>query len=310
MAKCGVSLVKIITTYYNAPHFMELQFKTFEKFAGCGANLVIINDAEDDTKSLLSGYPARQEIHSMACVLNLEHHFVPQSVHRNISDGGLVPNGFPANHPTERHRACLHWILNNYQNLGFHDSDITIIAESDLFPRKMIDFKTYGGDYDLLGTGRLNLHLKKTCQPNQYWPIQIKDLDSITIDFFTMYLLFINNENVNNIEQLDIGGFAGTDTGGKTSFFLKDNPQYKHKFLQIGGNKDYQVDFFSNEKPDEDSEFIHYRAGSNWDLQSKDYYKEKLNRMLVKYIPEFAENITLSQKDLSSRDKEHIFKGI
>jgi hypothetical protein len=89
--------------------------------------------------------------------------------------------------------------------------------------------------------------------------------------------------------------------------------------LGIGTDKMYQVDFFAKEpsiingnlprteSSDESAEFIHYRAGSNWDYQSIQYYNEKMRRMFNKYIPCINVNIPKPKNDLKSRDGEHVF---
>ena len=298
-----------VSTYYNNPAFIDLQLKSFKKFVGDDFDLMVTDDSEDTTKSLVTGQPVRPEIRRECSRLGVRYVQVPQTIHATISNGGLVPNGFPANHPTERHRATLHWIVRNHQTLGFHEYKTVVLTESDLFVKKPINVSKYMEDYDLIGTGRPKVHLTNQHSASQYWPEEIKHLDEITVDFFTMYMLFVNMQRVNNLEQIDIGGFAGTDTGGKTSFFLKNNPHYKHLFLHIGNNREYQVDLFSKGPPgDDEAEFIHYRGGSNWDYQSLDYYREKLNRLLKRYVPDLYEpNMRVAQQNLTSRDGEHTF---
>jgi hypothetical protein len=298
-----------IATYYNAPHFMKLQLDSLNQFIDGEFDFVVIDDSEDDTKSLLSKRVARQEISEQASALGLKYVPVPQSVHANQSHGGLVPDGLPANHPTERHRACMHWILKNHKNLGFNNYDTMVIMESDMFIKQPLNMTSYMDGADLVGPGRKNVKLVKTGDPNQVWPEEIKDLSEITIDFFPMYMLAINMNTVKNIENLDIGGFSGTDTGGKTAFFLRDNPKYKCLFLDISGNKEYQIDFFHKNQENENSAtFVHYRAGSLWDAQSIEYYCEKLNRLLKDFVPSLHMDLPTQTKDLMSRDKEHVFK--
>ncbi len=296
----------ISTTYYNAPHFMEVQLESFRKFITDEFDFVVIDDSDDDTKSLISGKLSREEIRSEASRLGLRYVQVPQNIHRNIKDGGLVPDSLPAGHPTERHRACLHWILKNHKDLGFDEYKTFMLAESDMFVKKTISISNYMENYDLIGTGRSS-HVKRT--PEVYWPSAIDHIEELDINFFTMYLTMFNMNTIKNLETINIGGFAGTDTGGQSSFFLSDNPDYKYLFLHIGNNREDQLDFFSKNTPNEnDSEFIHYRAGSNWDHQSLDYYIEKFNRLMKKYIPELKNGLERDiVKNLTSRDGEHTF---
>lgn len=298
--------VLIVATYYNAPHFIELQSTAFKWFVKDNYEFLIIDDSDDSTKSILTGKFAKEEIINECKKHGISMMTVPQSVHDNVSNGGLVPDGLPAGHPTERHRACLHWILKSVWKV---DYDMVVMLESDMLPRRPISFVDILGDRDIVGTGRVNCTLRKTLDPNQYWPDEIRNMSEITLDFFTMYMTIVNLHTVNNLNEMDIGGFAGTDTGGKTGLFLINNPLYKYKFIHIFNNIDDQVDSFAVDNPTEESaEFVHYRGGSNWDHQTKDYYREKLNRMLNKYVPELG-NRPVSTKDLTSKDKEHTFKG-
>ncbi len=297
-----------VSTYYNNPAFIELQLKSFTKFVEDDFDFIVIDDSTDSTKSLVTGNLVKEEFHNECKKLGIKFYEVPQNIHATHSNGGLVPDGLPANHPTERHRACLHWIFKNNKLLGFDQYKTVVLTESDLFIKKPINISNYMDGYDIIGTGRTNTRLVKETNTTQYWPEQIKDINEITIDFLTMYLTFFNTQKIKNLEEINIGGFAGTDTGGQSHFFFANNPEYKKLFLKIGNNKDDQLDFFSKEQPSEyESEFIHYRGGSNWDHQSIDYYNEKLNRLFKKYIPEFHKNNSTLKSNLTSRDGEHTF---
>jgi hypothetical protein len=297
-----------ISTYYNNPHFIELQKKIYNHFIDDDFDFVVINDAGKDTKSLISGELSEKEIKNECSNQKIRHVRVPQDVHATISNGGLVPDGFPVDHPTERHRACFHWILKNIKNLGFNEYKNMVIIESDIFPTKKINISNYMENYDIIGPGKINFSLTRKFSQDQYWPKEIDHLNEINIKFFCMYMFFVNLKTVRNIDEIDIGGFAGTDTGGKTFFFMENNPNYRYLILNIGNNRDYQVDLFSKGiASDDNSEFVHYRAGSNWDLQSIEYYQEKINRMIKRYIPLFNFGNKKLNKDLLSRDKEHVF---
>lgn len=300
-----------VSTHYNAPHFIELQLNSLKQFVKDDFQLVIMDDAADDTRSLLSGRLAVEELAEESKRLGLLHIRVPQNIHQNVSDGGLVPNGLPAGHPTERHRAHLHWILKNNKLLGLDQCDVFALIESDMFVKQEINFAEYMGDIDIMGPGRKYVNVVKREGPDEIWPEELIGLNEIKLSYFPMYMLLVNMNKVFNLEELNIGGFAGTDTGGQTGLFVNKNPQYKYFFMEISGNKEYQIDFFSAEAgTDEEAEFAHFRGGSNWDAQSIEYYKEKINRMLKKFCPTLKFDLPEPQTNLSSRDKEHtFFKG-
>lgn len=298
-----------ISTHYNAPHFIKFQVESFNIFIKNDFEIVIMDDSRNNMKSLFSERIASEEIYEESQKYDLRYIRVPQSIHTTISNGGLVPDGLPCDHPTERHRAHLHWIIKNHKILGFDKYNIIVFIESDMFAKKSIDIESYMGDYDLMGPGRKNIHLVREKQnPNQEWALQSQHLDEITISFFPMYMLFVNMQRVNNLETLDVGGFAGTDTGGKTYFFLQDNPQYKYFFMEIINNREYQIDFISKFAfTGKEADFIHYRAGSNWDYQNEEYYQEKLKRLFRDFVPEIKYDYHLLKHNLISRDKEHTF---
>lgn len=296
----------LLSTYYNAPHFLELQQQSFNLFMNDEFDFYIFDDSDDNTQAILSGIHARTSIIDECDRLNIIRIPVPQSVHACVKDGGLVPDGLPASHPTERHRACLHWILKDgFKKLNISDYDAVVLMESDMMLRRSVSFINILNHHDLLGTGKKNRTMVNRRDPDQFWPERIADLDEITIDHFNMMLTIFNPNIVSDIDEMDIGGFAGTDTGGKTHFFMSDR-DYRCNFLHVFNDLDKQVDLFAIDDVS-NPEFVHYRAGSNWDYQSVEYYKEKLNRMLNEYIPDMG-NRPESDKKLTSRDGEHTFE--
>ncbi len=313
------------STYYNNPAFIELQLLSLQKFCVQPFDFLVMDDSEDETKSLVTGGCATTEIKAECERLGVKYHKVPAWIHANKINGGLVPNGEPANHPTERHRACLHWILANTQLLGWGAYNYVALAESDMLLRKFVDFHQImnQGVLQLCGTGRSNTQVNRK-NPNQSdWPAEYAEHSNVTIDFLTMYLTIFNIDKPINFKALDITGFGGTDTGGCTSLLLRHMEYCRdYKFIEISGNTDYQVDFFytnmlgfgqqatSGQSFEAEAQFVHYRGGSNWDYQTQEYYWEKFYRMLRQYVPDLynAGTARHSTTTLTSRDKEHSFK--
>jgi hypothetical protein len=297
-----------VSTYYNNPAFMGLQLACLREFVRGEWDFRVVNDAGDDTRCLFSGAAATVEIEREAERLRLVCERVPQGVHENESRGGLVPDGLPASHPTERHRACLHWIFKNHKRLGFDGYDHFVLMESDMFFAKEVNAREYFSGHDITAPMRKGCELVRTGDPDQYWPERIKGVERITVDFFPMYFFAVDMRVVKNLETINIGGFAGTDTGGQTCFFLEDNPGYTVFPMLMSDTREYQVQFISKTRPDESAEIIHYRAGSNWDCQSKDYYDEKLERLFEAFIPGVKTRSTAATTvELKSRDGQHSF---
>jgi len=300
--------ILIVSTYYNAPHFMKLQVDSIRKFVAESFDFIAINDADIDTKSVLSGKLASGEIYDECNRLNVKQLRVPQTVHRHILDGGLVPNDMPTSHPTERHRACIHWLLRyGLESIDYKKYDALMLMESDLFVYDRLDIHGLFKNYDIVGSGSKNRRLVKTGAAWEYWPERLGNCKEITLDFFNSQLLIVNMNTVANIDKLNISGFAGSDTGAMTGLFLKDNQNYRYRIVNTSPCKEEQIDLFFV-MDDTKYDLIHYRGGSNWDYQNIEYYTEKLNRMINKYMLS-SNKLPTSKINLTSRDNEHTFYG-
>jgi hypothetical protein len=300
-----------ISTYYNNPHFIELQAKTFKKFVEDDFDFTVLDDSTDSVTSILSGNLARTEIRSECEKYNVGYVHVPQSIHAYYSQGGYVPNeNETVTHPTERHQAILRWLFKNYKQLGFDQYKTLVLFDADVMfrqPVKMSEFM----EYDIIGTGRtqyIDLPLGKFS--DAMFSDKVRSVNHTTINFLTFFILFLNLQKINNLETLDVGSWPATDTGSKSNFFIKENPQYTISYLHEVHDSKCRVELVSKNKiiDKKNAELIHYRAGSNWSYENKDYYREKMNRMLNEFIPDFATESTTLQHDLVSRDGEHIIR--
>lgn len=300
-----------VATYHNNPHFIEYQFRSFQKFVQDEFEFAVLDDSEDTTRSILSGNLAREDIRNECVKWGAKHIAVPQSIHAYYSQGGYVPDENPTtHHPTERHQACIRWLFKNYRQLGFDQYKTMVLLDADVFIKQPINISQYM-EYEIIGTGRTQaIDLPLGQFPDKMFPPRVKAINGTVINFLTLYIMLINLEKVNNLETMDIGSWPATDTGSKTNFFIKDNPQYVCSYLNERHDSEYRIDVISksNNYTADSAEFIHYRAGSNWLYESTDYYREKLNRVLKRYLPDIAPNIPNTQQEFRSRDGEHILR--
>ncbi len=301
--------VLYVSTYYNASHFIELQTSLLKRYCASDVEFVVADDADDHVKSILTPGLARDNIQGECSRLGVRHVRVPQHIHEVKSAGGLVPDGLPPSHATERHRACLHWIFKNYKKINVNDCDLFVITDSDVLVRRQVDFGQYMEGFDIVGTGR-GSHVVRTYSSSQYWPDdvpEIRDATEADLKYLNMYMAMFDLRKVHNLDTIDIGGFAGTDTGGKSHFFIKN---YTYDFLNHHRDFENQLHLISkNGASREDWGFVHITAGgSNWDLQSVEYYKEKLRRAFLLYIPEYPPIFEACSHDVSSRAGTHTFK--
>lgn len=301
-----------ISTYYNNPHFIELQAKSFRKFIEDDFDFTVIDDSEDTTRSILSNELSREEIRNECNRLQVGHIQVPQSIHAYFSQGGYVPNENPTvHHPTERHQAVIRWLFRNYKSLGFDQYQTLALLDADVLFKNPVNMKRYM-EYDIIGTGRTQaIDLPLDQFPDKMFPAKVKSINHTVIDFLTLYIMFINMNKVTNLDAMDMGSWPGTDTGSKTNFFIKENPQYVCSYLNERHDSEHRIDVISKSNTfDVDSaELIHYRAGSNWSYENSEYYRVKLNKMLKRFIPEFATSNEPVNHTVKSRDGEHTIKG-
>ena len=299
----------ILAAYFNNPHFISLQHQAFKLFVQDEYDFTVLDDSTEDVKSILTGKRARDEILSECHRLGVNHLAVPQTIHAYKRHGGYTPDeNATIDHPTERHQAIFAWLFEQHKNLGFDQYKTLVLLDADVLVKQPINFSTYM-DHDIIGTFRdqdIKLPLGKF--DDRLFPPHVKEIDGQTIRFLTIYITLFNMQKVSNLETLNIGTWPHTDTGGRTYFFLRDNPQYSRYFLHERHDSEHRIDVISKDPnfTAENAEFIHYRAGSNWLYEQADYYREKLNRMLQHYIPALATNITPADRELRSRDGEHV----
>lgn len=182
------------------------------------------------------------------------------------------------------------------KTVGFSHNDIVALFDSDLFLIKEFSIKEYMKDYDIAGLWQARGHV------NYLW----------------IGLVFLNMATMPNKDTIDFGlGFIdnfNTDSGGKTHYYLKNNPTARVKWLDnvvyisdmtcnscktnqtpiCSHNLDLmkQLEFSqpltylaqlsrsSNSEIYLKNTFLHYRAGSNWNWESPDFHDKKTKQML------------------------------
>lgn len=281
--------VLIITTAYNRPDFIELQAKTFRKFLKDDFRFVVFNDAREKTM--------QRRIENTCSLWDVECINIPQEIHDRpylLRDGN---NDF--HNPSVRNCNAVQYALDT---LGFAHNGIVAVVDSDLFLVKNFSLKNYLKGYQLAG-----LHQQKS------WGGTLIPYLWIGIVFMDMSLL-PQKETIN----FNCGKISGitVDAGGFTHYYLKSHPELKIQYfdqvhsssiscrdcvqarnektcthnrlqLQERGFDNHQiaalqaglhdVEFFIK------GTFFHYRAGTNWNQQSKEYHETK-SRLLNLYI--------------------------
>lgn len=298
-----------VSTYYNTPHFVRWQKAALQLYLKGGFTLLCADDAPPGADAMLTPTRRSSELMREQCDEYWANYVrVPQSVHASVSAGGLVPDGLPIGHPTERHRATLHWLLRSRipETRGY---DYYVLFDSDMFLRRQIDMDRYMDGLDVLGTGHYRHELRNTGHPDQFWPASEAHRQSVVADHLTMCLTIFRASVIPHLADIDIGGFAGTDTGGRTHFWFERHPELRKQFLNTISNRESQVQLITADGSGERAaEWLHLRAGSNWDAQSMAYYREKLRRAIKDYLPLLGYSDEAAKERLVSRDGEHAFE--
>lgn len=160
----------------------------------------------------------------------------------------------------------IHWAYHRF--FRWKKGTIHVILDSDMVFIKDFNFNDYLGDNDIcaIHQGRGNIEY--------LWNgfVIMKSADLPDKNYFDYRLGTIEGER--------------TDTGGKTYYWLKRNPNLKIKYMlhtdnaDVSGTKIIPENVRAHYKPEYKFQFIenvilHYRAGSNWNKKSKDYVDEK-----------------------------------
>jgi hypothetical protein len=256
----------ILTSAYNRPDFVEIQYKTFKKFLLDDYEYVVFNDAKEPVlQHAIENICAKWGIH---CIN------IPQSIHDLPYLERLPEEEFHS--PTVRNANVVQYALNS---IGFSHNGIVIIIDSDMFLVKPFSIEDYLADYEIAGVQQSYSHNGTVVE--YLW---------IGIAFLDMAKLPKKNEinfNCGRIEGVPV------DAGGYTYYYLQSHPELKLRpFGSLHSDnipshcdaKDVEledkqlafvragllnVEFLLN------GTFFHYRGGTNWDNQTRAYHEKK-----------------------------------
>lgn len=273
--------ILLFTYSYNRPDFIEIQHKTFKKFLRDDYEFIVFNDATDRT--------LHEQINNVCAKYNIRCISIPQEIHDAVYN------------PSLRNCKVVNYSLNT---IGFNHDDIVALFDSDLFLIKEFSIREYLDSYDLAGQDQVRDH----------------------IHYLWIGLVFMNMATMPNKKTIDFScGFIGntnTDSGGFTHHYLVNNPMAR---LKLFDEVVYLADFTCPEcKKNGDAcfhkrllmkeyefndplinlayvscnsiselylknTFLHYRAGTNWNYESKEYHDQK-----TKQIRSFFESLGIT----------------
>lgn len=278
---------------HNRPDFIEIQYKTFKKFLLDDYEFVIFNDAKDEKMC--------EKIEHMCNKYCITHIRIPQEIHDRPYLERLPRERELYHHPTVRNCNVVQYSLDT---LGFDHNDIVALFDSDLFLIKPFSIREYLKGSDLAGHLQIREHI------NYLW------IGLVFLDMAHMPNKSTLNFNCGEIDNIPI------DAGGHTHDYLKQNPHTQVKYfsghtypdsfwcyqciqnhqltcthttsrLQEAGFNAPLIKFIQSGLTNTEiflyDTFLHYRGGSNWNLQTPDYHERK-TQILKTFIEEILKN--------------------
>lgn len=276
----------IFSYSHNRPEFIEIQYKTFNKFLMEDYKFIVFNDASTENMA--------QEISDTCQRLGISSIRIPQGIHTYP----YLPRwpGESSDHPTVRNVNVVQYSLHT---IGFHHDDILLLLDSDIFLVKRFNAHDFLAGYDI--GGRL---LKIGARQAD----EIADKNEITylwhglafLDLRTLPNIYTLSFNCGKVEDRCV------DAGGHSYYYLKHNPAIKRRFINHNFSNELSCDMCRLDKLKvcthnksvlearglnnsqiqlchtchdieffHDNTFMHYRAGSNWNYKSEEYHRNK-----------------------------------
>ena len=278
--------MKIISIVANNPIFIELQYKTIQKFVvGGDYEYIIFNDGKDfpDPTNFGNVEEGRAGIIQKCADMNIQCINIPNAHHIRNIDASL------------RHADSLRFVLQYMKST----LDEYLMLDSDMFLIDHLD---------------LNVYRKHICA------CVLQERPGIV--YFWPNLFYLDMRRAPNIDKLGLGLMPGNDTGSASSIWLKT---FNYKYpssktinssddIQLCNSDFYMIKHLYSLSWDEsrlpvnigkniiellkadnrnvngkyfyeiyDNRILHYRAGTNWMNQNKELHNENISK-LVEYI--------------------------
>ena len=276
--------MKIISIFANNPIFIELQYKTLQKFVvGGDYDYIIFNDGKDfpDLTNFGNIAEGRAGIIRKCAELKINCINIPNAHHSNNTDA------------SSRHSDSLRFVL-HYMRCNL---DEYLMLDSDMFLIDQLD---------------LNVYRKHICA------CVLQERPGLV--YFWPNLFYLDMKRAPNTDKLNMGIVTGGDTGSATNIWLKS---FNYKFPSIKSinymtqccNNDFYmiknlrtlnwrktdlpinvdkniIDLLEHDNRNKngkyfyeiyDNRILHYRAGTNWMNNNKNLHRQNILR-LVDYI--------------------------
>ena len=268
--------VLIITSAYNRPDFIELQYKTFQKFLKESFSFVVFNDAPTDA--------LRTQITNSCKNIGIKSITVPSSIHtKNFPKRYL---GEPLTLET-RGIQSMQYAL---QEVGLHHDGIVMFVDSDIFLVKTFSVTEFLDKCHIAGlplekdtvrymwSGLVLIDMLSAPQKNtlSFYPIRV---EHTVLDAGGSTHYYLQNSQV-RFKPIDNVLSTSMNICKKVSCKTNDMccVHDRQLFETVGFDKN-QIEFLSQCPRNIEflcnNKFLHYRGGSNWDAKSVSYISKK-----------------------------------
>lgn len=262
----------IATAVVNNPTFVEMQFKTLQRFFKSPFRFIVFNDAKAFPDSTNGGdVTIKKRIRDVCESLGIECIDIPNDHHKH--------NGSISMRHTESMRHIMKFIHENHARY--------ILLDSDMFLVSPLDPEEYFQD-----------HIAAVIPQNRV-------LDGVHVTYIWPGLCFLDVPRIPDIGELCFDLEVGLDSGGRSRLWYDLQKQkgtpvmtLTHKsslgwtINDMPRQLDYLRDFFISDPRNQKGKmfceiyadvFLHYRAGSNWVGEGMDLHHE-ITEMLRRYL--------------------------
>lgn len=259
-----MSKITIFSFAVNDKFPLDIMRRQFTKYIKEDFDFVLFNDAENSK--------TESDINTIASCNNIQCVRVPQHIHQTQRN------------PSVCYAETLNWAVRDYAVKNQYE--IIAMMHSDIFPVCNTSISEIIGEYSIAST------------------VEFRLVNDQPINYLYPAFTIINMNLLKDPNELDFGLEDGLDAGGKTRYFVKNNPNAV-KFLP-----NHQTSYFIAILPEEDSMakyykedlliarkyglsagwitegFYHYMAGSQWNGANPSFaqgHKERMD-LFLKYF--------------------------
>ena len=211
--------VRILTFHCNTPDFIEMQYKTLQKFLVEDFELIVFNDAysakdEQEIREMCERYGVQcvrfqQEWH-ISDPLNdyLIAENKKPTLHENVFAHFFYPPKHIYDAPSVRHCHVIQYALDHF---GYDHDDIVVIMDGDAFFTRRVSLRRWLEPYDIVGIN--------------------KSIPALNIEHFWVIFTAFDPRKVPDVRALkfhiDVINGCMNDTGAHTYHYLKNHPTVK-----------------------------------------------------------------------------------